>query len=177
MFCPTCKNVDLDNTVLGDVEVDFCPQCLGTWFEVDEFDLAKNKKDQNLAWLDIDLWKDAKKLSLARDQKVCPLCEIPLYLVEYGKSKIQVDVCNLCGSLWLDRGEFAKIIDFLKKEKNQQILKHYTKNLLTETAEMFWGPEDFVAEVKDFAVILKMLNYKFGVQHPYLTELIKALPK
>ncbi|MDD5146396.1 MAG: zf-TFIIB domain-containing protein [Candidatus Pacebacteria bacterium] len=177
MNCPTCKDVQLENSIFHDVEIDFCPQCLGIWFEMDEFDQAKNKKDKNLNWLDIDLWKDEKMFTLVVDQKACPLCEVPLYVVEYGKSKIQVDICNLCGSIWLDRGEFAKIIDYLKKEKNHQILYHYTKNLLTEGAEIFWGPEDFSSEVKDFVTILKMLSYKLGIQHPKLTELVSALPK
>ena len=177
MFCPTCKNVDLENVIFNDVEADFCPQCLGLWFELDEFAQAKNKKDQTLNWLDIDLWKNSKKMRIDAGQKVCPLCEVPLYAINYGNSKIQVDFCSLCQSLWMERGEFAKIIDYLRVEKSQQILKHYAKNLLTEGVEMLWGPEDFTAEVKDFTAVLKMLRYKLAVQHPVITRLISALPK
>ncbi len=177
MFCPTCKTIELENTTFQDTDIDFCPQCLGMWFEIDEFQQAKDSKDKNLRWLDIDLWEDEKKFVIAIDQKACPLCEIPLYAVEYGKSKIKVDLCNLCRSIWLDRGEFAKIIDYLKKESAEQVLKHYAKNVLEETAEIFWGPEDFPAEVKDFLTIIKMLNYKFAVKHPVINQLIAALPK
>jgi Zn-finger nucleic acid-binding protein len=177
MNCPNCQTVELENSLLNDVEVDFCPQCLGIWFEIDEFEQAKNKKDKSLNWLDIDLWKDGKKFSLDKSQKSCPLCEVPFYGVKYGSSGIKVDICNLCQSLWLDRGEFAKIIDYLKKEKSHQLLKHYAKNVLQEGVEMFWGPEDFPSEVKDFAVILKLLNYKFTAQHPAISQLIAGLPK
>ena len=216
MFCPNCKTIELENTVFQETDVSFCPQCLGMWFEIDELAQAKDAKDKNLRWLDIDLWKDEKKFSIAKDQKVCPLCEVPLYAVEYGKSRIyprtnpsdvrgdvdnveakppigsvlkntksikrigagvKVDLCNLCQSIWLDRGEFAKILDYLKKESAEQILHHYAKNALEETAEMFWGPEDFSSEVKDFLTIIKMLNYKFVVQHPVISQLIAVLPK
>lgn len=177
MQCPNCKTIELENTTFYDTDVDFCPQCLGLWFEIDEFQQAKDKKDKNLRWLDIDLWKNEKKFSVSEGQKACPLCEVPLYVVDYGNSKIRVDVCNLCQSIWLDRGEFAKIIDCLKKEKNNQILNHYVKNLLTEGVEMFWGPEDFPSEVKDFLTVIRMLNYKFTVQHTIITSLIEVLPK
>lgn len=177
MQCSTCKTTELENTTFQDTDIDFCPKCLGMWFEVEELREAKDKKDKNLNWLDIDLWKDEKKFALAKAQKVCPLCEVPLYSVEYGKSKIKVDLCNLCQSIWLDRGEFAKIIDYLKKEKTEQILHHYTKNLLQEGVEMFWGPEDFISEVNDFLIVIKLLKFKFALQHPVITKLIGVLPK
>ena len=48
---------------MSGVEVDYCPVCLGTWFDEDELRQAKDSKDKNLNWLDIDLWEDKTKIN------------------------------------------------------------------------------------------------------------------
>ena len=54
MLCPICK-IELEKAIFYGVEVDYCPRCLGVWFEEDELRLAKDEKDKNLNWLDVDL--------------------------------------------------------------------------------------------------------------------------
>lgn len=159
------------------MEVDYCPKCLGLWFEEDELRQAKDEKDNDLIWLDIDLWKDEKDFAISKTQKVCPVCEVPFYEVNYGSSKIKVNVCNLCRGVWLERGEFKEIIDYLKSKGKDDILNHYLKTLAEEGIEMFTGPEAFREEVRDFFKVLKLLNYKFAVQHSVITKIIEMLPK
>src|SRR3989344_2264128 len=105
MTCPICK-VHLDQAVLSGVEVDYCPKCLGLWFEEEEVRWAKDLKDRDLNWLDIDLWKDEDKFLISPGQKLCPQDRLPLYETGYGDSGIKVDLCNICHGIWLDRGEF-----------------------------------------------------------------------
>lgn len=191
MHCPLCK-IKLEKVVLSGVEVDYCPKCLGTFFEEEELRWAKDEKDRNLRWLDIDLWKDQEKFKIAPLQKLCPWCRLPLYETNYGDSPvrqaqgdaerieasdIKVDVCNICHGIWLDRGEFKKIIQYLKKKADQEILSHYLKNLREEFWEIFAGPETLKEEIDDFLTILKLLNYKFAVQHPNITKIISNLPR
>ena len=120
MECPICKK-SLEKAILCNVEVDYCPQCFGLWFEEEELRWAKDFKDRNLKWLDIDLWREPEKFSISPLQKLCPACRLPLYETQYGDSKIKVDVCNICRGIWLDRGEFKKI----KIPPELQILKIY----------------------------------------------------
>lgn len=176
IFCPRCK-INLAKTLFYNTEVDYCPRCLGMFFEEDELRLAKDAKDKNLVWLDIDLWKDQRKFKLNYGERLCPYCRIPLYEVYYGTSMIIVDICNICKGIWLDRGEFKKIIDYLKQEANQKVLNEYTKNVFSEISEVFLGPETFREEVADVIVLLKLLNYKFLAQHPVISKLIIQLPK
>ena len=194
MTCPICKK-DLEKAILYNVEVDYCSKCLGLWFEEEELRWAKDEKDRNLRWLDIDLWKDKRKFKINRGIRLCPSCRLPLYEVYYpdslnrgsstpalaagrdGDSKIIVDLCNLCHGIWLDRGEFKKIIEYLKKEADWEVLNHYAKDLVEEFWEVFTGPEALREEILDFLTILKLLNYKFVVQHPILTKLISNLPR
>lgn len=157
--------------------MDYCPKCLGLWFEEDELRQAKDVKDRNLRWLDIDLWKDEEKFKISPGRKLCPSCRLPLYEAKYGSSNIRVDVCNLCKGIWLDRGEFKKIISYLKKEADQEILDHYLKNLINEFGEILQGPEVFQEELEDFLIVLKTLNYKLAVQYPAIARIIAGLPK
>ena len=197
MICPVCK-IQLDKAILHNVEVDYCPQCLGLWFDQEELRWAKDEKDRNLKWLDIDLWKDKKKFKIGRGIRLCPFCRFPLYEVYYGPiasprrgkfrstnsflgkegagSGVVVDVCNLCQGIWLDRGEFQKIIEYLKRKDNWEILNSYAKNLKEEFWEIFTGPEAFREEILDFLTILKLLNHKFLTQHQTLIKLISNLP-
>ncbi len=176
MVCPNCK-IELEKAILHNVEIDYCPKCLGIFFEEDELKWAKDAKDKDLNWLDIDLWKDETKFKISPENKLCSRCRLPLYEISYGESKIKVDVCNLCYGIWLDRGEFKRIIEYLKEKADYEVLQKYTKNLSQEFWEIFTGPETFREEISDFLTILKLFNYKFVTQHPIITKIISNLPK
>ena len=96
----------MKKTVFYGTEVDYCPRCLGLWFEKDELRQAKDDKTPALNWLDVDLWADKKKLRVSFSDKkcpsCCPSCSVPMYSVEYGDSGITVDICNVCKGVWLD---------------------------------------------------------------------------
>ena len=174
--CPMCNTL-LELTLVSGVEIDYCPKCYGLWFQEDELREAKDEKDRNLRWLDIDLWKDASKLKIARGQKLCPEDSLPLYEVRYGDSDVKVDVCSICRGTWLDRGEFKNIILYLKEKGQHEVLYNYVKNLKEELWEVFSGPELLKEEILDFLAILKLLSYKFAVQHPNIAQIILSLPK
>mgnify|MGYP001619743815 FL=1 len=171
MTCPVCK-IQLDKALLHNVEIDYCPQCLGLWFEQEELRWVKDEKDRNLRWLDIDLWKDKNKFKINRGIQLCPFCRLPLYEVHYDKSGIIIALCNLCHGIWLDRGEFKKIIEHLEFRADWEVLNNYVKNVKEEFWEIFAGPETLREEILDFLTILKILNYKFLIQHPTLAKMI-----
>ena len=175
-LCPNCKKF-LASTILYNTEIDYCPICLGSWFEEEELRWAKDEKNKYLSWLDVDLWKDEKRFKVSKGTRVCPACRVPLYEVYYGDSWVIVDVCNLCHGIWLDRAEFKKIISWLEAKSSKEILEHYGKNLFKEMAEIFTGPETMKSEINDFLVVLKMLKHKFATQHPNFTKIISNLPK
>ena len=176
MLCPICKK-HLDQAIVSGVDVDYCPKCLGLWFEEEELRWAKDNKDNDLNWLDIDLWRDPKKFKVSSISKLCPADRMPLYETEYGDSGIRVDVCNVCRGTWLDRGEFKKIIAYLKEKADKEVLSNYLKNLRQELWEIFSGPENLREEIDDFLAILKLFAYKFTTQHPAIAKIISSLPR
>ncbi len=176
MKCPICKKT-LEKSIFYNVEIDYCPNCLGLWFEEDELRLAKDEKDENLRWLDVDLWKDRKRFKIYLGERLCPFCRLPLYEVYYGDSRVIVDFCSLCRGIWLDRGEFKRIVEYLRGKADFEILNNYAKNLLEEAAEIFIGSETLREEILDFLTILKVLNYKLTAQYPNIVKIISGLPK
>jgi Zn-finger nucleic acid-binding protein len=177
MECPNDKEY-LEKVLFHNVEVDYCPRCLGMWFNKDELRQAKDDKDKQLNWVDVDLWRDKGRFEVAHGDRHCPACRAGLQHVKYDGSKTRVDFCKMCEGVWLDRGEFKQIINYLKNKFDYEILHHYTKNLVLELWEVFSGPESFREELADFLMILKLLSYKFEAQHPRIAELIENdLPK
>ncbi len=176
MRCPLC-NIPLEQAMVSNVEVDYCPHCYGLWFEEDELQFAKDEKDRDLRWLDTDLWKDPARFRISWGKRLCPIDRLPLYEVRYGDSPVKLDVCNLCRGVWLDRGEFKAIIAYLREKETYEALHNYSRNLLGELWEIFSGPELLREEIDDFFAILKLLRYKFITHHPAIAQFIVSLPK
>jgi len=176
MECPN-DGEQLEEILFHNVGVDYCPRCLGMWFDKDELRQAKDEKDKQLNWLDVDLWRDKGRFRVSKGNKHCPVDRAGLVEVKYDESKTKVDLCKMCQGVWLDRGEFKQIINYLKNKSDHVILNNYAENLLSELWEVFSGPETFRSELADFITLLKLLNYKFVVQHPHLNSLIEKLPK
>ena len=174
--CPLC-DILLEKALVSGVEVDYCARCYGLWFEESELEQAKNEKDRNLRWLDIDLWKHSEHFRINPGQKSCPADRLPLYEVRYGDSTIRVDVCNVCKGIWLDRGEFKDIIGYLRDKADEEVLNDYLARVAEEFWEVFSGPEILREELLDFIAVVKLLQYKFAAQHPAMTELMLSLPK
>lgn len=187
MRCPNCQEIpvfaeasageEMKKAVFYNTGVDYCPKCLGVWFEQDELRQAKDERDKTLNWLDVDLWSDKTKFQVAKTAKICPQDFVPLYEVKYNGSNVKVDLCDVCRGVWLDRGEFKKIIAYLKAKKADEILRHYLASLIQEGVEIFVGPETFREEVDDFIMLVKLFNDKFIIQHPIISKIILGLPK
>ncbi len=176
MECPN-DGEQLEKILFHNVEADYCHRCLGIWFGRDELRLAKDNKDEQLNWVDVDLWRDKAKFQVSEGNKRCPVCRVGLREIKYDGSKTKVDFCKMCKGIWLDRGEFKQIINYLKSKSDYQLLHGYSKNLLVQLWEVFSGPEGFRSELADFITITKLFAYKFEIQHPFLETLIENLPK
>jgi len=176
MLCPKCGD-DLKEIKFSGVKVDNCSSCKGKWFEKNELRKAKDKKEERINWMDIDLWENEENFRISEKKAQCPDCGLPLYEVNYGDSDIEVDVCNMCEGIWLDEGEFKKVVGYLKEKAGDKIMNEYMKTLLEETGEVFVGPEPLQEELKDVINVLGLLKYRFAGKHPFISRVISKLPK
>ncbi len=175
--CPVCEEKKLQEVPFSGVKTDKCGSCKGFWFQKDEFRLVKDKEEEKINWMDIDLWENEDEFKVGKKSKWCPDCEVKLYEVNYGDSNIKVDFCGECEGVWLDKGEFDKIIEYLKEEAGDRIMHHYFQTLAEETGELFTGPEPLDEEVRDLLTVLRLFKYRFAGKHPFLAKVISKLPK
>jgi len=176
MICPNCKQ-NLKELEYKEFKIDGCENCGGFWFDRDELRGVKDKEDKFLKWLDIDLWKEEAKIKAKESSKLCPKDGEHLYVVEYGDSGIEVDICQKCEGLWLDGGEFRKIIDYLKDRVNRETVLGYLKDIGEEAKEIFTGPEEFFLELADLLIVMKLFEYRLFAKHSLILSLISQLPK
>ena len=106
--CPRCRGRHLHPVVYSDVEIDLCPACNGLWLDHgEEASLAQ-------AGLGGDRW--VRDLAGELGKRVgdtemrCPACGelLATYLFPQFQD-LEVDLCELCGGLWLDQGELAQV--------------------------------------------------------------------
>jgi len=175
MVCPNCSHT-LEEVAVDHCRVHRCNKCGGIWFEKDEFEAAKDGRDQDLSWLDFDLWSDLDKLKAGGTFLDCPADGNPLYRIKYGPTEVAVDVCIQCQGIWLDKGELDKIISDLREKVNSETLPEYFNYLEKEVKNLFLDPGHSREELRHIAIITKLIEYRLVAQHPKILEIISALP-
>jgi len=170
MKCPDCHK-ELKPIDCKGIQIDECVKCKGRWFDRDELRKAKDRQDNDLRWLDFDPFgKDAEKLSVASEGKICPKCSVKMSSLKYMDSKVVIDKCLNCKGVWLNPKEFDKVIRFLEDKVSTETAKEYVKDTFKQFIEIFTGPEGVISEVKDFLAILYLLELRIAVENPLLVE-------
>lgn len=166
----------LDEIRLGDCRVDRCEDCGGIWFDKDELKAVRDARDENLSWLDFDLWSDAARLESGGTFIDCPRDGSPLYRIGYGSSGVLVDVCPECRGIWLEMDELGKILRQLRDRVNRETLPEYMKDLEEELIKMIKRPEHGKEDLRNIFIIMKLMEYRLVAQHPKIAEIIGILP-
>lgn len=170
MKCPDCRDilkpVDCKGIVLNE-----CPRCNGKWFERGELKRAQASEDDGLRWIDFDPFgKDAEQLSAASQGKACPECLENMQSLKYMKSDVVIDKCANCKGVWLEHGELAKIIRYLKDIVDREPAEALVKDTFKEFLKIFTGRQGIVSEIKDFFAVFYLLELRIAVEHPKLAE-------
>lgn len=174
MHCPNC-NEELTKKKLETIEVDECVSCKGLWFEDDELRQAKDAADADLNWMDFEIWKHQDKFKVSPKNRPCPKCQKPMPVVKYGATGVNIDCCPQCKGVWLDKGEFKKIVKSLQKELLTKSFTDYVIASLGEATEVVAGPESFVSEWKDLCTVLRMMQYRVLASNPALADTITSI--
>jgi Zn-finger nucleic acid-binding protein len=174
MNCPRC-DIELGSTRVADLEIEECAGCGGTWFEEDELRRAKDRSDPDLAWMDFEIWKHPEKFEVSVKRIRCPRCDIDMAAVEYDSTKIEVDYCLRCQSVWLDAGEFEKIIEALEDELIDKDVPDYIAASLREARQVISGPESLFSEWRDFVTVLRLLEYRVLSKNPRVARALAAI--
>jgi Zn-finger nucleic acid-binding protein len=105
--CPLCQ-MPLADASIETQEMLYCTSCHGMLLEMDRFvPLLEVLREHRY-------WSRTSQTSRSPDaQRVlrCPLCGQQMDLHPYGGGgNVDVDSCEVCSVLWLDRGELGRIV-------------------------------------------------------------------
>ena len=137
--CPAC-NREMEKVFIenAEVNVDVCINgCGGMLF--DNRELEKFDKKQENANQILELTKDKEFINVDQTKpRICPVCNAPMVKMGAGKGNVKIDVCNVCGAKFLDRGELLAIREESNKEyeetaKEKVFFENLEKNALQET--------------------------------------------
>jgi Zn-finger nucleic acid-binding protein len=162
---------------LHDIQIDECRECNGIWFDEDELRLAKDASWKDINWIDFEIWKHKDQFKMDPRDLKCPKCQKSLVTIEYGDTKVVIDCCPECKGVWLDGGEFKKIIDFLSEEIYTKSFSEYITEAIEEAKEIITGPESFFSEWKDFKAVLGLLQLRLFIENPELGEAAMNMQK
>ena len=178
MKCPRCGARTRPRNIKS-ISVDRCPKCNGAWYAADELRLLKDKEAQgDYCWIDVDLWRDRERFHSRRQEHlVCPKDKTAMTSVRYGNSRVRVDICTTCKGIWLDGGEYQKIVSYLDKRVNEETVEDFLRDLREEFLDIFTHPGGLRSEVADIAKVIHLLELRFIVQHSNIAEHLRALVK
>jgi len=175
MNCPDCSSSMEMNDLRG-IEVQECPSCKGRWFDRNELKKAKDNTDEDLCWLDFDPFgQKAKEFEVKPEGVTCPQCSIHMDSLAYENSGVVINKCSDCQGIWVHHGEFTKIIRYLEELVVSKTSPEYVKDTLKQFLEMLTEREHINEEVKDFLVVFKLLEQRFGVEHPEIIAATKTI--
>jgi len=162
---------ELVKSEIKGVAVERCSKCNGIWFDRDELRKAKDSTDEDLRFLDFEIF-DTKNKKIQKGESSCPKCGTKMETLEYMNSGVKIDRCSSCHGVFLDKGEFKKIISFLENLIISKSSGEYLKDTGEELKEILTGPEDTISEIKDFLAVLNLLELKIQAEHPKVSEML-----
>ncbi|MBR6164128.1 zf-TFIIB domain-containing protein [bacterium] len=105
MLCPKCS-VPLVVVERNDIELDWCPECEGFWFDESEIEILKYKLGINHKVI------NPMELDYVRtDENIykCPRCNAPMGKVEV--QGIILDKCIKNHGIWFDKSELSELFN------------------------------------------------------------------
>ncbi len=176
MKCPKGDG-DLKPVNFKKVRIEECASCQGMWFDRDELRRAKDSTDEDLRWLDFDVFEDKEnKYSKKPSERICPKDSIKLETLTYSDSKVAIERCSICLGIWLDHNDFKKIIVYLENKVVTESSGDYAKEMVEQFTQIINGPENLASELKDFLTVLKLAETRLGVEHANISYALVNFP-
>jgi Zn-finger nucleic acid-binding protein len=118
MDCPVCHTF-LNRVIFHDMAIDSCNQCGGLWFDEGELkDYIRGKlfERRDIPESPIELNKNVVGTALIKEPaKSCPHCHQSMQSFNYCyDSNVILDKCPECSGIWVDGGEFEKMVQYHK---------------------------------------------------------------
>ncbi len=123
MLCPRDQATLEKQTIEGDIEIDACTLCGGTWLDKGELEALQriHAHDHDGAVLPAqDTVAGAYQVAKQKleDHLDCPICGLRMARHEYAwTSQVIIDECPAGCGMWLDKGELEELELFFEREQ------------------------------------------------------------
>lgn len=126
--CPRCKT-PLTVEEHGDIIMEHCEDCGGYWMNPEDFkaviDLIRLPAASGANRTGVDLTD-------VEEDALCPHCGVPMHPFNYaGDSGVILDKCPACGGLWLDNGDFERVLTVVSASEQdlERDIKRFSADL------------------------------------------------
>ena len=111
MICPACRRPMLV-VEYNKIELDYCNNCKGVWFDNVELDLLMKSLDLSEDALLLKNMMACPEAHTVEKKRKCPHCNKNMKKVNVGAGKdILIDICYNGHGLWFDGGELPQLLE------------------------------------------------------------------
>ena len=109
MLCPTCRKVMI---IIEHhrIELDYCTQCGGVWFDTSELELFLHAAGLLSADFTPEALLRLPEIKETPHPRKCPVCRQKLRDVAISEPPLIVDVCRRGQGIWFDGGEIQQLL-------------------------------------------------------------------
>lgn len=110
MICTSCKN-EMIVLEYKQIELDYCSECRGVWFDNAELELLLHSLHLNGSDVALSSMMESAEIELPDKHRKCPICDKNMKLVDMGQQEqIVVDICRSGDGIWFDGGELEQLV-------------------------------------------------------------------
>jgi hypothetical protein len=115
MICPSCRQ-HLIVVEFEKVELDFCPNCHGVWFDAGELELLLEKASLGSSVTYVDDLLRSPAAPTGENKRKCPICRRAMKKISIGDGRrVLIDACERRDGLWFDGGEVEQLVNILSE--------------------------------------------------------------
>jgi uncharacterized protein len=113
MICPACKR-DMIVVEYHRVELDYCLNCQGVWFDAGELELLLESAGVSQAASFVADFLKSSGAHTSEIKRKCPICNRKMQKVKIGSVKsVLIDACTHGDGIWFDGGEVDQLFNLL----------------------------------------------------------------
>ncbi len=113
MNCPVCKG-DKGAMVIVEherIELDYCTNCVGVWFDYGELDLLLERLDLDGSAFSMNTLLALPDRRVKEAIRKCPVCRKKMRKAVVGSDpEVLIDICPRGDGIWFDGGEVQQVI-------------------------------------------------------------------
>jgi uncharacterized protein len=117
VICPVCNKATIV-VEYNNIELDYCVNCYGVWFDSDELELFLKSINLDTPDLLLSHILESAEVEAKEKKRRCPICRRKMKKTAIGdRPKITIDACIRKDGLWFDGGEVLQLVKELARKK------------------------------------------------------------